>query len=550
MRWSRLKQFVAIDYDSRQLRLVLLESARKGCSVIALHSYAVPEGADIADSAVLGRLLATIASQLKLRRAGAILCVDRSQAVLKPLSLPPGCSENEVASMVAFQVAKELPFGAEEAVIDYTLGRHWDASAADASADSTQVLAAALQLVQVESCKAACAAAGLEPAHLLLRPWANLLAVKRCVRCQAGESILFVDVMADRAEIDIFRDGEIEFSRCATLAGASESGEVADAAGRVRRVVTEVLRSVQGFHAAHGRGGIDGCLIGGTTGIEEALARELAAKLGSPAQRFNPAGGFGLPPSPDIFAFGAALGMSCLGPQEPHFDFLHPKRPAPPKDTRRLKLLGAAAAAVVLLVATLGARGKIVGAREAQVETVRRQVNQLDQDVRQLKKLEDRLRAITLWRDEDIHSLDQLAHLSNTLPGAEEVYITSFQSAPGKFTILGKAKDDKALTRFISQLSETTGYKPEPRGTSSAADKYGYTVQFTLEVLVSDQARPVIASSRPTGRPADDSAGKPAPAPAPAPAPRITAPPAPAARGTGENAPAQPAQRGPRRARP
>ena len=107
------KKLVAIDYDRREVRLVVFEYVRKAPAILALHTFAAPETVDVTDPQVMGAFLRTLIDKLHLRGASALMCLGRSQAVLKSLQLPAASSDDELASMVQFQVNKELPFSAD-----------------------------------------------------------------------------------------------------------------------------------------------------------------------------------------------------------------------------------------------------------------------------------------------------------------------------------------------------------------------------------------------------------------------------------------------------
>jgi Tfp pilus assembly PilM family ATPase/Tfp pilus assembly protein PilN len=517
---------VAIDYDRKALRLAVFELSGKEPTILALHSVPAPAGADTSDPAVLGRLLKTMVDRLKLRGSLAMMCVGRGQAVLKTVLLPPGSQESELAAMVQFQVAKELPFGADEAVVDFTVGKHWGGSepreGQEAPAGATTVLAAAIRLPVLDAARQACQDAGLKLVHLGLRPYANLRCVYRCVRVEPGEAILFVDITADEAEIDVLRDQALEFSRTAKLAAPPAAGEAASTNGSgsvspTGRIVAEVVRSLQGYSAANPGGKVDACLVAGATGVEKEVVAALTEKLGVHCEQFDPCGGFGIARGPDVTGFGAALGLAAE-PESLPFDFLYPKRPVPVRDTRKLKMLAAVSAVAVVLGLTFVTRAVVIGGKEQAVTALSEQSSALDKDIIQLTKLADRVKTVQKWQEDDTNWLDQLAHLSNLLPGCEEVYLTSFKAGGGRITIQGQAKEDRCVTSFATELQSLGGYEVKPKGTLPRADKYGYTAQFTMEIEVTEKAKPIVASTQPVGRPADDAAGKPQP---PGPRPRV-----------------------------
>lgn len=512
---SGRRKHVAIDYDRRQIRLVAFEYVRKVPTILSMHTAAIPDDVNAADPAALGKFLKTVVDRLSLRGARALMCVGRAQAVLKSLTLPPGAGADELASMVQFQVAQELPFGADEAVVDFTRGAHWDADQADqgeAGSEGTTVLAAAVRLPVIDAARQICDEAGIKLERLGLRPHANHRAVRRCVQTQPGERVVFVNVTADEAEIDVMCDETLEFSRAVSLPASGANGVPAQAtqadarAQAVRRVVTEVAMSLQSFDAVQRGAEIHGCLVAGATGLEEQLAAALADRLGVKCSLFDPAGGFSLARGPEVSAFGAALGLAAEQVAELPFDFLNPKRPAPPRDTRKLRAAAALASVAVVIGGAVLARSAYLGGHRRTLAALDSENRKLKEHKKQLEKLRARIELIEEWRAGQLDWLGQLAHLSNTLPGAETAYLDSVTCKPGRIALLGRTKDRQAIARFYKDIMAMSGYEVRPGATSAVADPFGYSLKFDMEVIISPKARPLVTTNRPVGRPGDDSA--------------------------------------------
>ena len=513
---SGKRKHVAIDYDRQQIRLVLFEYVRKVPAILSMHTAAIPEDVDVSDPFALGRFLKTVVDKLSLRGARALMCVGRAQAVLKSLTLPPVINADELASMVQFQVAQALPYGADEAVVDFTHGAHWDAKQTDsteAGAEGTTVLAASVRLPVLDAANHICEEAGLKLERLGLRPYANLRALFRCVRSQPDERIVFVNVTADEAEIDVMCDETLEFSRAVALSapganGATVAEDQSDPSAQVvRRVVTEVALSLQSFHAVQRGQQIHGCLVAGATGLEAQLAAALTKRLGVRCELFDPSAGFALAGGPQVSAFGAALGLAAGQAADAlPFDFLNPKRPSPPKDTRKIRAAAVIAAVVALIAAAVIVRSAYLSKRRDTIKSLASENEKLAKDNKQLKKLAGRVKLVQEWAGAQLDWIGQLAHLSNTLPGAENVYLDSIQCKPGRISLGGRAKDRQSISHFASELMAMSGYEVRPGATSSGPDAFGYNLRFGVEVLISPEAKPIIKASRPVGRPANDSA--------------------------------------------
>jgi Tfp pilus assembly PilM family ATPase/Tfp pilus assembly protein PilN len=499
------RKFVAIDYDSREVRLVVFRLVRKVPTILAAESVAVEEGLDIADAEALGRFLRPTIGRLGLRNAAAVMCVGRTQAVLKSLQLPAE-ETGELAAMVQFQVSRELPFPAEEGVVDFTRAEHFDVSES-AETGGTPVLAAAVRLEAVDVAGRLCDQAGLRLERLGLRPQANLRAVGQCVRTEPGERLLLVNITADEVEIDFFADETLEFSRAATLAVPDAADDGGDRQGAIRRVVLEVNRSLQSFQAMQGGGQVDACLVAGGTGIEEPVVAALADSLRAPSEMLDPAGGFALPGDGRQSRFVACLGLaSGQSAAALPFDFVNPKRPPEPRDTRRPKALAVVAAAMAAVLLGFFLHTRVLGQRRDAVDELAAEVEKIEDANRGLRIVEKRVEKIQQWRQEKVDWLDQLACLSQRMPGAGDVYLTSLRgSSSGTLALSGQARDSRDLHAFAAGMKEL-GYQGKLRGTDPKdRDRHGYTLKFSMDLLAED-SRPVVAAGEPAGRPADDAA--------------------------------------------
>jgi len=505
------KKWVAIDYDRREVRLVVFERARRQPEIVSLHTAAIPPDVDAADAAALGAFLKPVVEKLHLRGARAVMCVERANAVLKSLTLPPSEQTGDLAAMVQYQVSKDLPFSAEEAVVDYTRGAHWDTDQQEAP-EGTMVLAAAVRLPVVDAGRIVCTTAGLRLQRLGLRPCANLRAVYRCVRAAGGQRLLLVNVTADEAEIDVMRDGMLEFSRAATLALSGDAaGGPPDSTTRaetVARIVSEVTRSLHSFHAVQRGARLDGCLLAGATGLERDLADALTRRLGVECRLLDLTRGFAVRRQEAVSAFAAALGLAAdTAAEAPPFDFLNPKRPAVPADRRRVRGLAIAAAAVfVLALGVLLTRMHLADRRRG-LDQLRDRHADLKTANKDLKAIRKRVIDLRGWLDEETDWLEQIARLSRTLPEAREIYLSSLDcgpgparrrggTRPGRIALVGRVRNSRTVGRFEEKLADRPGYTVSHKGTSPApGDAYG--VNFSVDVLISGRARATTRPARP-----------------------------------------------------
>ena len=309
--------FAAVDFDGRQLRVVHAERVGGRTRVLKLAAVSIPPGLDMASAKDVGLLLGSTLKDMRLRNVGVLMNVARAEAVLKPVTLPPGTPQSDLASMVQFQVEKELPFRPEEAVIDFTIESHYDVDAAqgeEVASTGMDVLVAAGRLPVVDHFRQIAEAAGVKLRRLGLRPYANVRCVDACTRRGAKETLLVVHFGADETEIDVLVGSALSFSRSAAVRIPPAEGDPHELAESVRTVTMEVVRSVQSYQAVERSSRIDSILVAGGTGVEAIAAEELSARLGAPCELFNPTAALGLGqvenPSAFISALGLAIGHS------------------------------------------------------------------------------------------------------------------------------------------------------------------------------------------------------------------------------------------------
>ena len=382
------RKIVAFDWDAHVLRLVHAHVTKRGVKIDRL--LAVPHPADLehTQSEAMGRHLRRVLDQEGISTRHAIVDIPRDQAILKTMPLPRAKPE-ELAGIVAIQIAKELPFPASEAVIDFTLGETSE------DGGTIDVLVAAARREVREQYEAVFAAAGLRLDRIGLRPYANKVALCRLLQFSMPERAVFIDLRPTLTEIDVLRRGVLVFSRAASvqiprelpsaprlslamdddvdrtgiaaldLADSESAAPLVEAPRRgvgptvesvVNALILELTRSIEAYRANDPGATIDHVVIGGDQGIEEALSEAIQKRLKVSTELYNPASTFGWSPDEGVgaAAFASTLGL-VLGHAEAdelHFDFLHPKRPggAARERLRRAPVIGAIAALFIIAI--------------------------------------------------------------------------------------------------------------------------------------------------------------------------------------------------------
>ena len=511
----RSKRFVAVDFDSNQLRIVLGERVGKSTRVLRLAAEPLPDGLSPTDAQAIGTFLGETLSRMKIAAPGIVMSVPRSLCVLKPLTLPPGTAEDEMSGMVQFQMAKELPFRPEEAVIDFTIERHFDAeTAGDSDPQGVHVLVAAVRVPVVDFYRQIAISAKVKLQRLGLRPYANRTCVVRCAQIGPDEQVAAVHLTSDETSIDVLTGGALVFSR-ATMGKIPSPGSAADSEidEAVRSVVIDAARSLQSYQTVEGSGQIARIYVAGGTGVERKVCDGLAGRLGVQCSILDPARSLGLEGGGDASEFISALGLAIQhsGDEGLPFDFLRPKRPVVRRDMRKWRIRAAAACAV-LVAASAIAGGKIYIARkETVVKDLRETLKKVEKANKRVKKLASRARAVEQWQEGSCAWLDHWAYINALFPSATEAFINpspGLKGHEGTFSFIVRTDSSDGITDVAKRLKDA-GYNAKiSRLLATEETKYPYSADVKLTFTPTMKID--LSSVKAATRPADDTGRWPA----------------------------------------
>jgi Tfp pilus assembly PilM family ATPase len=498
------------------------------------------EGCDRSEPAALGEAIAKALHRLHAKPSQVVIGVPRQTVVLRTLVLPEIDDVRELASMVHMQIAKDLPFKQDEAVIDFVVRRHSPVAPPGTAASEqvpaepgaiqdppkVEVLVAAVKRETVAYYEKVAAAAKLKLAGLGLLSQANARCAEACGVAALNECVALVTLRRDEVGIDIVA-GSLRYSRGAVICPAqSESddshtaGEVPaessttasapgeDGAGFVEAVTIELVRNLHSYNGAEINPPVTKLVVAGSTGCEEEVAEALQKRLNLPCTRLDVAAGLELTASAREHAAEAigaiGLGLGANDPGGLPFDFLNPKRPAVQRDTRRLRVLAWGAAVVVLLIGILGLRAHLVGERMKVYEAVRKELTGAEKHVPTYRRMQQQAAAVQKWVKGSRNWLEQLAYLSTVLPGSENLYVTSISvSGQGAIHLAVQAKSGEILADLQKQL-RAAGYELKPLAITPGNDRHGYQFRSAVELIVPPGIKIDLSKALPPPRPADD----------------------------------------------
>jgi type IV pilus assembly protein PilM len=477
------RRVLCLDWDKRAVRLVV---ARVGAGEMELedaHAHRIPNNVDPEDPQAIGAMIAQLLRRHRIKFSRVIVDVPRDKAVINRLTVPP-TPRNELAAAVRFQAMRELPFPIDEARIDYVVTARNDEGLA------TEVLLAAVRLENLDRLRATCEAAGLTPARIGLRPYANMVAVMH-LPAMLDRRVLLVDVGPTMTEIDVVCGNVLAFSRAANVTVPFHAGELdtddsrvsakaelaelelAESVGStaVNELLVEITRTLQAYRATEAAAAVDQVVVAGGTGIESALVDAVDERFNLPAMLFDPTVPLGVDEeeAPKLRAFASTLGLAWgLGKEGLlELDFLNPKKPIPPQAVlkRRLRLAGVAAAVVLLGAASYVVADRIklereVSRLEAESSELVRQVKEnVEIDIKRLEAQEwDTEARAGVW-------LDHLLWLTREAiePGEKMLVRDVDFDVKNARVVLHLLCTDMAVgTEFTKKLNELTSEDGKP----------------------------------------------------------------------------------------
>lgn len=436
------KKLLAIDWDKRNLRMALVRIRADDIELLKAVSVPIPDEVARDDPESLGAFIREAMRQSRLSVKSVILNIPREHVVLNTMELPP-TPEEEMASVVHFQIVKELPFAADQATIDFVVCDTHDPKV------RCTALVAAVRNEDLAFYRKMAKEAGLSVERIGLRPHANLTAVLATLTDHRDETTLVVEVGPLLTEIDIIQSGALTFSRAASVSlpdfGRSRAVEALDSrvsgthiqdigpddeVGReaVGRLVVDVIRSFEAHRATDPSVKIDRIVVCGATGLESQLAESLAGRFAAPAQLFSPDRALGLTPqrARELRGFSAAIGLAMGQPLKglKSFDFLHPKKPVSKRSLRMKRAPVAVFTAVLLVGAAVTFRVRFVGPEQDKVRDLEAVIRNDQKREKPIKEFTKKVEALEAWKDSEQRWPEILAVLTKAFPPAEEAFVT------------------------------------------------------------------------------------------------------------------------------
>lgn len=502
--FRKRKAIVALDLDGDTLRVVHASGQGDKARITRIESLPSEIPSDKReDAAIVGAALKRALESAKSKPKEVVLPLARGQVVLRPLQVPMVADVRELASIVNFQIAKDLPFRIEDAVVDFKVLR---AVEIPPSAESTEtqtrldVLVGAVKADVVQFHREIARIAGFKLVGLGLR---SIAAAHYALRCQQSDgAFLLVSTRAEEITLEIISGGKLVFSRVA----------VVDRENLIRSLEIEVVRTLHSFEGGSGSEPLQNVFVAGGTGSEASIAAALGDRLKLPARVLDANACLDIKNAdPAEVARSIApigLALSALEPSGLLIDFVNPKKPAVQRNIKRTQSLLAAVAIFALLITALAVRGNLIKKRNQIKDAAQTELAAAKKKLPIYNAIKNQNRAVSAWLAEEQNWLDHLAYLSGILPSAEEIYVSAFTTTPQhvvRFSV--QARTGELLAELDKKL-RAAGYEVKPLSITPANDKHGYNFRTTVELTIPKKLKPDVSKAKPSPRPADDASLK------------------------------------------
>jgi len=458
------KKLLAIDWDARNLRLVLVRPRGEGLELLKAVSIPVPVDVKLDDPEATGAFLREAMRQARISVKLAVMSIPRDQVVLNTLSLPP-TPPDEMPALVQFQIVKELPFAADQATVDFVVGTGFDPK------EPCGVLVAAIRNEQLAFYRQVAREAGLSIERIGLRPYANLHAVTAQTPGLRDKTFLLVEVGPQLTEIDIIKQGALVFSRAASVSlpdyGGTRSDRYDDSRissfevpdrepeegdrRAVNALMVEIVRSFEAHRATDPGVNIDRIVVCGASGIEQQLGQVLAARFAAQSELYTPERALDLTPqrAKELRGFSAALGLATGSAQKglAAFDFLHPKRPVSKRQVRLKKVPIAVAAGLLFIGAVATTYAKFVLPKQDIVGIMDQRIEPKRQKAKIVREFKAQLEAVQGWLDSEQYWPEVLITLTENFPPDNEAAVTRLD-----FESRAKPRSSARESRIVARL--------------------------------------------------------------------------------------------------
>ncbi|HLN27767.1 MAG TPA: hypothetical protein VK395_08480 [Gemmataceae bacterium] len=484
-----MARFLALDWGQQQVALIAGSVARGLIQIDQTLLWQADQPLDADSAEQLGRALRDRLKSAGIAPAPVLACIARKNVILKEILHPPLSAEEE-ATLIRLQVIEELTEPVEQVVIDYTTAPQVDAE----NEQRALALVAGRRLLQAY--QALCRSAGLKLLALTPRFFVTLACLQRLRSTPAFSQLAPDAVVALLTQSE--GDFELTVARGDVVLYTRALAAPASVARDVQRNLA--MYAAQPLHPPAQ------ALFLASNGESEALREELESVLGVPVSTFDPCTGSGreAPPGSNG-ALAGPMGLLALQADKRRWpiNFVRPREPRPPRQSRKrtwAMAAGVACAAVIALISFCYAQ---LSAQEDELDALAVQRTELERQLAQKEEEAKRNTALDEWLGAEVVWIEELRGLSEQFPDTKTIELTQWsgnrlnQNAKGKYvarlSFKGVTFDDfQPVDHVIERMLEKGRFRVEPKGLSrnTGADRARFPQQFTITADIAGASSP------------------------------------------------------------
>lgn len=512
-----------LDLEAKQLRVLCAE--KRGSRMrVARYEEATLEWGPTAKEKEMGAALAKKLKELKIHASGVIWGVPRSEVMLRQMTVPFVEKEGEIASMIHFQITRDLPFRPEDAVIDFSINTAFEVAAKASSEDGQEkekkaqkqleVTVAVVPRLVVSHYQEITRAAGLKLLGLGFQSSARVESLRYCglIQEKASAVSLLLSVTPETSVIEVAKEGHLVFSREASVGVGSVENSAEQETQRIEEITTETVRCLHAYEQDDLHGQINRIFVthfGKKTGLVIDSLRARIKLAGIEVVEYHPAELLSLKDPLKVSGFAlageAGLAAGFLEKERLSLDFLNPKKPAVADTGKTRQAVLGAVAFILVLILFFVIRGHVIKVHTAQRDAVQAEFTKLSKN--QTLWRQNIIQALSLrtWQSGQRQWLDQLATLSSLLPEATDLYVTSFSTGSRSNMVLSvRASASDVITKLDAQLRQA-GYQLKAPAITPVSGRSGYGFQTSMELVLPSKKAVDLGQLEPVAqRPQDD----------------------------------------------
>jgi len=506
---SPKKAIVGLDVDEKSVKLIQLKRTPMG---FALMNYAVADVAPASPNqdkiSAIGSTIRRVMSNLSIEATEVFTAISGPGVSIRRITVPQ-MPEEELYGAIRWETKNLIPFPLDAVTLDYyIIGK-----VLDKGAEKLDVIVVAAQDEVINRQIRMIEAAGLRVAGVTANPFALWDVLRRNVPPKSDDVIALIDIGAESASINLFKNNVLQFTREISVAGESitksmtgvlisdqwqlsltfeqaekiklEHGIPAeDAQGKtsegiplsqileamkptLRRMLNEILRSFDYYKEQFREARINKVYLAGGSSKLKNLEQYLSDGLGTKVEVVNPLKGVGLELSDRSSAEGLrdaaprltlALGLA-IG-EAKNLNLVHVKKPTKKSVGMELgkffegvsvPVMSWAPAVIGVVIAAL-VFNIYLGRR---VNYYRTQLESKRAILTDLKFLAERREIISRITKEESHLRETLNQFHTTIPGGVVLLQLSYENSGRSMKVAGTSPNVNLIGKFLKTLDDS-----------------------------------------------------------------------------------------------